>query len=868
MSRKDSRGSRAWSVSMRRLVFGLVGAAALTSAVAFNGVAAGAAGSAQKTAPSSSAVLRTAVISTDVLGGLTHAINLGPTPDSTSVEVGLTLANPHAAAQNAAYRAIYDPKSPFYHHFLTSAQVATDFGVPNSTFDNLKAWATRDGLKVAFAPNTNEYLLLNGTAAGTERTFSVKLSNFREGTKTFYANTNGPTVPLGLDVSGVIGLNNLLAAHTDQTTCEENECVGLTTPQDLWSIYGQPTNISNPDADFGQGQPMAVLGEGAVSGVISDLRAFEAEHQLPQVKIKIDSVGDDFQDTSGNGEWDIDTQASTGMSPKALYEELYFAKDLTDPSVLADISAWGSDPHGPYQANASFGECEEDPTSPVTGGGTSTPEGGAAGTAGVEFTTESENALEQATLQGKTLFSSTGDTGSSCPVVDAVVIGAGNGVANQAYPETNYPASSPYVVAVGGTVLYGTESTKKKTTKSNAKRAIETAWTFTGGGNTFYIPQPSFQQGIPMLDEQDCLTQPDGTPYASPTPCRGIPDVAAQSGDIATNGYDVTMGGVNDQAGAGTSLASPLWMGMWTRVQAAAKPNAEGDRTLGFADPVLYSIGLNPTEDANAFFDIGNGTTTSPVTANGYYTALPRTPTVDPSGWDYVSGLGTPNVTALAQYATGNETLEPTDNVSPEPPKDCGQPGLNSCNGGGNSCSVTSGLWTNPPHTATDTLGNSDPQLSLIHGAMSVSADGTSLRLLLSVSDLSETVPTGAAADEWYGLWSYNGTEYFGNAQLTDVPGATPTFDDGTVTDTGGENSYNTVNTDDTGLLTLGTNGVVEIDVPLANVGSPADGTVLASPTGETDIEIGAPGGGGLLEKVDSGGPTCNYEVGSGPVSS
>ena len=360
------------------------------------------------------------------------------------------------------------------------------------------------------------------------------------------------------------------------------------------------------------------------------------------------------------------------------------------------------------------------------------------------------------------------------------------------------------------------------------------------------------------------MTQPDGTPYSSPTPCRGIPDVAAQSGDIATNGYDVTMGGVPDQAGAGTSLASPLWMGMWTRVQAAAKRNSSGDCTLGFANPVLYAIGMKPKQDAEAFFDIGNGTTTSPPTANGYYTSLPRTPTIDPNGWDYVSGLGSPNVTALAQIATGNETLKPTDNVPPEPPKDCGQPGLVSCKGGGGSCSVTSGLWTNPPHTATDVLGNSDPQMSLLHGAMSVSGDGSSLRVLLTVSDLTETVPTGAAADEWYGVWSYDGTEYFANAQLTDLPGATPTFDDGTVSG----NSYNTVNADDSGLFTLGNNGVVEIDVPFSNVDSPPNGTVLASPAGETDIEVGAPGGGGLLEKVDSGGPDCDYDVGSGPVSS
>ena len=151
MSWKGSRGSRTWSESMRRLLFGLIGATALIAGIAFNSVAAVAAGSAQNATPPSIAILQTAVISTDVLNGLIHGNNLGPTPESTSVEVGLTLANPHAAEQNAAYRAIYDPKSPLYHHFMTAAQVATDFGVPNSTFDSLKAWATRDGLQVAFA---------------------------------------------------------------------------------------------------------------------------------------------------------------------------------------------------------------------------------------------------------------------------------------------------------------------------------------------------------------------------------------------------------------------------------------------------------------------------------------------------------------------------------------------------------------------------------------------------------------------------------------------------------------------------------------------------------------------------------------------
>ena len=813
-----------------------------------------------------SAKVETTVMTTDVLGAVKTAKDLGSTPANTSVQVGITLDNPNAAAQNAAYNAIYTPGSPDYHHFLTASQVATDFGVPRSTYDRLKKWATRDGMKVVFTPDTNEYLLLRGSAKDVERTFSVSMKSFRQGSKTFYANTNGPSVPEGLDIAGVIGLNNLLAAHTDQSTCEDSDCVGLTTPQDLWSIYDQPKNISNSKADFGQGQSMGILGEGAVSGVISDLREFETQNDLPQIRINVDSVGDTFQDNSGSGEWDIDTQASTGMAPEARSETLFFANDLTDSSVLADMSAWESDPNGPYQANASFGECEENPTSPETSDGVSTTEGGTAGTAGVEFTSESENVLQQATLQGKTLFSSTGDTGSSCPLVEATVIGAGNGVTNQAFPETNYPASSPYVVAVGGTVLYGTQSTKTAPA-SNAKRSVEYAWTYTGGGNTFYIKEPKYQKGIPMLDEQDCLSQPDGTPYANPTPCRGIPDVSAESGDIATNGYATVMGGVPNEQGAGTSLSSPLWVGMWTRVQAAAKPT-DGKYTLGFADPVLYKIGTNTTEDPNAFFNIGGGAPSSPVTSNGYYTSLPRTPTVDPSGWSYTSGLGSPNLIPLARYATGNQKLVPTDDIPPRKAKDCGQPGLAACSGSGGSCSATSGLWTNPPHTAQDLFGNSDPQLTLLEGNMALSTDGSTLRVLLTISDLTDTVPTGAEADEWYGLWTYDGTEYFANAQLTALPDATPTFSDGTITKTGNTNNYDPVNTDDTGSFTLGTNGVVEIDVPLSNVGSPSPGAAFTSPSGQTFIAIGDPDAESLLESVDTGGPTCNYTLGGGPTGS
>jgi len=92
-----------------------------------------------------------------------------------------------------------------------------------------------------------------------------------------------------------------------------------------------------------------------------------------------------------------------------------------------------------------------------------------------------DQTLAQGVLEGRTLFAATGDTGSSCPVlVLGPDLGAGNGVINQGVPIVNYPAASPYVVAVGGTVLYPDGSTP-------AQRGLEYPWPYTGGGQSFFI---------------------------------------------------------------------------------------------------------------------------------------------------------------------------------------------------------------------------------------------------------------------------------------------------------------------------------------------------------------------------------------------
>jgi subtilase family serine protease len=124
--------------------------------------------------------------------------------------------------------------------------------------------------------------------------------------------------------------------------------------------------------------------------------------------------------------------------------------------------------------------------------------------------------------------------------------------------------------------------------------------------------------------------------------CRGVPDVAALSGDVIGNGYLVADQSGCCASGGGTSLSSPLWLGMWTRAQtAAAMAGAPGG--LGFANETFYALGNNGVTRAHDFYDITLG-------FNGY-PAL--------TGWDYTSGFGPPQLTNLVSDALARAHLRP-----------------------------------------------------------------------------------------------------------------------------------------------------------------------------------------------------------------
>jgi pseudomonalisin/xanthomonalisin len=182
---------------------------------------------------------------------------------------------------------------------------------------------------------------------------------------------------------------------------------------------------------------------------------------------------------------------------------------------------------------------------------------------------------------------SSGDEGSAC----SVLVNAGGPIG---VPDVEYPASSPYVVAVGGTSLTG------QTTQPTR----EITWIGGGGGYSNVESAPSWQA--------------DNLVFAGAVG-RGVPDVSLDADP--SSGYTVVVGGTDTTIG-GTSASAPAWNGIWARVL-QAHPG------LGFAAPVLY-------RSASSLTDITLGT-------NGLYAATP--------GYDLSTGLGSADIAKLVTGA-------------------------------------------------------------------------------------------------------------------------------------------------------------------------------------------------------------------------
>jgi subtilase family serine protease len=567
------------------------------------------------------------VLVADVARNLAAAQLLGAPPATQRVRIGLAVAHPDPAGEDALLARLFDRASADYHRFLTPGQYAQRFGVTPATQGAVRAWLEGGGLHVDHVTGAGDYFLAAGTVAQVQALLKTVLGRYSIAGLEFVANAVAPSVPRRLPIFEVLGLDGSRRHHTMGTKASPN--LGAISPEELRSIYEQP------DGATGEGVSVAILGNGATDSAIADLHAFDDEHGLAQLPVDVVHVpaDGDFSDTSGNVEWNIDMQAIHGMAPDLAREVLYFSPSLADSELTAALGAWVNDPRGPPIMNASLGECEQIPIAnsllnnalldPINGNDNpdALPVSQAMSQASEPATTM---LLQQAVIEGRQFFAASGDNGSSC----TVAYPGANGIANEGLPLTSDPANTPFTTGVGGTVLYSDGN-------EPAARYQEVAWTHSGGNPSPFIAAPDYQSGVANLS-RPCVVDADGGTTNSGQLCRGVPDVAALSGDALSNGYTIVSGG-EDAAGGGTSLSSPLWAGMWADLASTAPPGA----TYGFANPSIYAIAKDPARYGRAFHDVTVG-------SNGLNPVL--------AGYDYVTGFGVPRLAGLidqVQQVTG-----------------------------------------------------------------------------------------------------------------------------------------------------------------------------------------------------------------------
>lgn len=541
---------------------------------------------------------------------LAGASDLGPfgTTHTMTIRVGLALRN------RSQLTSLLQSRSS-----ITPAQFLATYAPAQTDVQAVTSYLQSKGFKNVTVEPNNLLITATGSVGQVESAFDTQLHQFTITGETVYANTAPAYVPASLagKVVAVLGLTSrkgfepihhlkrgASAPVARTSTAAESPCslYGLEilafpmpvqepqspagclrnyAPSDYWAAY----DANRMAAAYGV--PVAIMAEGNVTQSVADLRVNEQGDGIPQVPVTVVPVGVSSPDTSGDDEWTLDMTASSGMARGVKQIYLYDTASLTDSDIALEFNRWVTDDHTAI-ANASFGGCE---FGPYLDGSM----------------VLDDEIFAEAAAEGKTLFASTGDTGSFCSV------GNPNGVPG-GVPLVEYPAASPYVVAVGGTTLL---------TQSDGAYQGEASWYAGGGGVSQFEAAPSWQQAQPV----------NGTGVLT---FRGLPDIAMDA-DLQTG----MLLYLSDQGGwtiiGGTSLASPLAAGSWARVL-QSHPQA------GFAASRLYATYAamakgSTTQVLPPTTPIGPGFHDVIVGSDGAYAATP--------GYDYTTGLGTLDLAEL-----------------------------------------------------------------------------------------------------------------------------------------------------------------------------------------------------------------------------
>jgi subtilase family serine protease len=583
----------------------------------------------------------------------------GSVDASTVVGFRVYLGWNNPAAAVALAQAVSNPHSSSYRQYLTPGQFRQQFAPSHAQVAAVQSWLQSQGFTLIYTPKNNHYVSAQGTVSQAQLAFATQFAAYKVNGKTVRSPSSDISIPTSLAniVTAVVGLDESaefvepdhlvdtnapppagfrnappLSDYWAQLFSSYAFPVGFTdlalvsvpwtlkgyTPAQIKGAYG----ISGYD---GAGQIVAIIDAYASPTILQDVNQWSINRRLPTLNssqlVQVVPPGtynrpnNPQQDPSSwYGEETLDVEAVHGMAPAAKivfvgapnnHQDLDAAMNHVVDERLAQI------------VTNSYGFATE-----------LLPPG---------YIKPFEDTLIQAVIEGIGVYFSSGDNGDASSLFG--------------FATTQYPASSPWVTAVGGTSL-GVSQTNT--------RAIETGW-----GTSDYFADPTTLVtkrntwlygaggGVSQIFAEPSYQKSAGLSLNG----RGVPDVAAladvQTGLLVGETQVFPNGTYYDEYRiGGTSLASPIFAGLMALADQAA------GQAHGFANPLFYS---NPS----AFYDVVSVKTA--VARRNYVNGVDATDgTVDrlrtfddysgsPSqhtntGWDNVTGLGTPSATFLSTF--------------------------------------------------------------------------------------------------------------------------------------------------------------------------------------------------------------------------
>src|SRR5215472_2059424 len=491
------------------------------------------------------------------------------------------------------------PKLPgadeFVGQTLSREEFAEQYGAKQADADKVANSLKKYGLEVESVSLPTRSMVVKGTTAQMEAAFKPGLVMMRTVDQGEYRGRQGalqiPSELKGI-VTGVFGLDERRMARRKARTATAravSHALAPLTPADLEQRYNFP-----PGDAAGQQIAIAEFGGGYFASdtaaycnkfgrPVPNVQTVPVEANAPVLTLQdILALPKDQRDEELGISIEVmmDVQVIAGLCPAADIS-VYFSTfdqggwvDLLNAVITAR----------PAVLSISWGLAEDDSS----------------------WSSNAINAindrLNAARLLGITICVSAGDDGSGDQLDDGKA-------------HVDFPASSPFVLAVGGTMLESSAGSEVTWWEAPGRRTNNGGGS-TGGGVSVEFDRPAWQTVRVRSLNSGAI---DG---------RIIPDVAALAGQPL---YDLVFVG-QPQPNGGTSASAPLWAALIARVYARLAP-AKRQR---FLTPLLYQAGSAGTQPvgAVAFRDITDGDNKSTPPGKGYKAT---------KGFDAVTGWGVPD---------------------------------------------------------------------------------------------------------------------------------------------------------------------------------------------------------------------------------